>query len=123
MSKLNQCPGNALGTNHPADMQVLSANVGVSRFFGPNKLPFLHVDFLGAVEVDSGFHINIADLESFSRTVRPKTWSGVQHYVKDLRSRKVKIAFFSATPQGGGVALMRHALVRLSHLLGIDVKW
>lgn len=95
----------------------------VSRFFGPNKLPFLHVDFLGAVEVDSGFHINIADLESFSRTVRPKTWSGVQHYVRDLTSRKVKVAFFSATPQGGGVALMRHALVRFSHLLGVDVKW
>ncbi|RAO65083.1 uncharacterized protein BHQ10_001095 [Talaromyces amestolkiae] len=105
------------------DEQAESVSRKCIRFFGPNKLPFLHVDFLGAVEVDSGFHINIADLESFSRTVRPKTWSGVQHYVKDLTSRKVKIAFFSATPQGGGVALMRHALVRLAHLLGVDVKW
>jgi hypothetical protein len=35
----------------------------------------------------------------------------------------VKIAFFSSTPHGGGVALMRHALVRFSHSLGTDIKW
>lgn len=44
-------------------------------------------------------------------------------YVNKLRAAGTKMAFFSATPQGGGVALMRHALVRLSRLLSVDVKW
>lgn len=34
-----------------------------------------------------------------------------------------KISFINATPQGGGVAIMRHALIRLFKLLGIDVHW
>jgi len=34
-----------------------------------------------------------------------------------------KIAFFSATPQGGGVALMRHALVRFWDQLGVKLNW
>jgi hypothetical protein len=44
-------------------------------------------------------------------------------YADDLKDRKVKIAFFSATPQGGGVALMRHALLRFLHLLHVDAEW
>ena len=44
-------------------------------------------------------------------------------YAKELRGRKTKIAFFNSTPQGGGVALMRHALVRFLRLLNIDCKW
>lgn len=36
---------------------------------------------------------------------------------------KKKLVFFSATPRGGGVALMRHALMRLYKLLGIDASW
>jgi hypothetical protein len=37
------------------------------------------------------------------------TWNTMMHYAKILKKNKIKIAFFSATPQGGGVALMRHA--------------
>lgn len=37
--------------------------------------------------------------------------------------RGKKLSFFSATPQGGGVALMRHALMRLYRLAGIDAHW
>jgi len=44
-------------------------------------------------------------------------------YATDLRERQVKIGFFSSTPQGGGVALMRHALIRLLRLLGVDCTW
>jgi hypothetical protein len=83
----------------------------------------VHVGFRGLVDVDSGFHIHIANKASFRQTVRDKTWAAVQHYASDLRHRRVKIAFFSATPQGGGVALMRHALVRLAHQLDLDLKW
>lgn len=95
----------------------------MNRFFGPNNLPFVHVGFRGKVEVDSGFHVQLVDKNSFRQTVRPKTWAAVEHYAEDLKNRGVKIAFFSATPQGGGVALMRHALLRLAHTLDVDIKW
>lgn len=44
-------------------------------------------------------------------------------FVDSLKAKGIKIAFFSSTPQGGGVALMRHALVRLSKLLGVNLTW
>lgn len=34
-----------------------------------------------------------------------------------------RILFISATPQGGGVALMRHTLMTLYRLLGVDAHW
>lgn len=33
------------------------------------------------------------------------------------------LVFVSATPQGGGVALMRHSLMRLYRLLGVNASW
>lgn len=93
------------------------------RFFGPNNNPLLQVGIRGLVEVDSSFHIRIASLHDYEETVGSTTWAAVSHYASDLKNRKTKIAFFSATPQGGGVALMRHALVRFSDVLGIDVRW
>lgn len=83
----------------------------------------LQVGFMGLVEVDSDFHVSLTTLNDFKKTVSPRTWFAVEHYAADLKERKVKIAFFSSTPQGGGVALMRHALVRLSHSLGTDITW
>jgi hypothetical protein len=81
------------------------------------------VGFLGLVEVDKAYHIRIADLEDFKKTVSERTWSAVQHYADEMKRRKVRVAFFSSTPQGGGVALMRHALLRFSKVLGTDLKW
>lgn len=34
-----------------------------------------------------------------------------------------KLVFFNATPRGGGVALMRHALIRLLRLFEVDAQW
>ncbi len=34
-----------------------------------------------------------------------------------------RLLFINATPQGGGVALMRHALIRLLRLYNVDVHW
>lgn len=93
------------------------------RLFGPENLPLLQVGFGGLVEVDTGFHVRLTNIDDFEMTVSHKTWDAVEYYAKDLKDRKVKIAFFSATPQGGGVALMRHALVRFSHSLGTDIRW
>jgi hypothetical protein len=75
------------------------------------------------VEVDTAYRVRLADLSDFEDTVSDRSWSALQHYANDIKERKVKIAFFSSTPQGGGVALMRHALMRFSHCLGTDIKW
>lgn len=92
-------------------------------FFGPNNNPLLQVGYRGMVEVDAGFNIRLVSLHDYEKTVGHLTWKAVKHYASDLQDRKVKIAFFSATPQGGGVALMRHALVRFCHELGVDARW
>lgn len=47
----------------------------------------------------------------------------MQGYAQKLCEHKTKVAFFSSTPQGGGVALMRHALVRFSRLMKVDLTW
>ncbi len=73
--------------------------------------------------MDAGFHAQLATLSDYQRTVGERTWAAVQKFAKDLKDRKVKIAFFSSTPQGGGVALMRHALMRFSEALGTEMKW
>ncbi|KAJ5130537.1 Glycosyl transferase family 1 [Penicillium bovifimosum] len=99
------------------------ARKGVRFAFWTGQHPLLQVGFLGLVEVDTAYHVRTADLQDFRDTVSDRTWSAVQHYANDLKERKVKVAFFSSTPQGGGVALMRHALLRFSHCLGTDFKW
>lgn len=62
-------------------------------------------------------------LLDYEKTVGAATWAAINKYADDLKKRRIKIAFFSATPQGGGVALMRHAMVRFAKELGVDIRW
>lgn len=50
-------------------------------------------------------------------------WKRFMALATHLKESSVSVSFFSATPQGGGVALMRHALIRLWRLVGLDVRW
>lgn len=75
------------------------------------------------MEVDAGGIIRLCSLQDYQTTCSRESWDVLMLYVNKLRAAGTKMAFFSATPQGGGVALMRHALVRLSRLLSVDVKW
>lgn len=93
------------------------------RLFGPDNIPLLQVGLMGHVEVDTDFHVRLTNIEDFEKTVSAETWAAVKHYAADLKKRDIKIAMFSATPQGGGVALMRHSLVRFSHCLGTNIRW
>jgi ABC-type sugar transport system substrate-binding protein len=65
----------------------------------------------------------MTQLPDYEKTVGAATWAAINKYANDLKKRRVKIAFFSATPQGGGVALMRHAMVRFANVLGVDLRW
>ncbi|SCO80706.1 related to trehalose synthase (Ccg-9) [Fusarium oxysporum] len=94
-----------------------------AEFFGPSQAPALEIGSRGVVEVDAAFHVKLTRPLDYQTTVGPTTWSAVNKFANDLKKRRVKIASFSATPQGGGVALMRHALVRLAKVLGVDLEW
>ncbi|KAI0121329.1 glycosyltransferase family 4 protein [Xylariales sp. AK1849] len=91
--------------------------------FGPSLIPVLQVGWGGAVQVDAAFKAHLNTAKDHEKTVGDTTWNAVQHFANNLKEKKTKIAFFSATPQGGGVALMRHALVRFSKLLDVDLTW
>ena len=91
--------------------------------FGPSRAPLLQVGYRGIVDIDSDFQARILTVDNFESTCSPRTWSAMMTFVTSLKRHGTKIAFFSSTPQGGGVALMRHALVRIANLLGVDLKW
>lgn len=86
-------------------------------------VPLLQVGWRGAVQVDGGFQARLNTAEDHRNTVSAATWKSLMHYTKDIKDKKLRIGFFSSTPQGGGVALMRHALVRLSKILDVDLNW
>ena len=95
----------------------------VVRNFGPSLVPLLQVGFRGIVQIDAGFRAHLTTVQNHKDTCSAATWETTLTFAKRLRANKTKIAFFSSTPQGGGVALMRHALVRFARLLGVDLTW
>jgi hypothetical protein len=94
-----------------------------SRNFGPSLVPLLQVGWRGIVQTDAGFRAHLTTVQNHKDTCGHATWETMLAYAKKLRGNKTKIAFFSSTPQGGGVALMRHALVRFARLMGVDLTW
>ncbi|KAG0136204.1 hypothetical protein HOY82DRAFT_625859 [Tuber indicum] len=106
------------------------------RYFDDNHNPDLIFSFRNQVLLDADGAIKlVANLKEYENTVHSGTWDTVLKYAYQLRGYKngqtegdpqcppTKIAFFSATPQGGGVALMRHALVRFCSDLGVELNW
>ncbi|KIV95962.1 hypothetical protein, variant [Exophiala mesophila] len=67
--------------------------------------------------------IQLTTVDDYRRSVREPTWRAVQKYIKEVVDRKLRIVYFSATPQGGGVALMRHALLRFLKVQNVDIEW
>jgi len=107
-----------------ADEQADSVVRKLIMHFGPRHLIRVQIGFRNLVEVDEGGLVRIVDsLDDYRRTVRPPTWRALMKYTEEIKQMGTKIAFFSSTPQGGGVALMRHALIRLFRMLGVDAKW
>ncbi|KAI8142776.1 hypothetical protein BJV82DRAFT_614230 [Fennellomyces sp. T-0311] len=89
----------------------------------PGNLPRTCLGFRHEVEVDMNYRIHMNDLADYRDTVKSETWRVLEEMVAGYKQRKLKVSFFSSTPQGGGVALMRHALLRFLHLNGITVHW
>ncbi|SPJ76442.1 related to trehalose synthase [Fusarium torulosum] len=92
-------------------------------YFGPSQAPLLQVDFRGFVQTDVGFQACLTDLQNYKDTCSTPTWETMMTYAEKLRRDKTRIAFFSSTLQGDGVAPMRHALVRFARRVGVNVSW
>lgn len=93
------------------------------RLFGPNNQPLLSIENLNEVNVDVGGRAILSTEEQYKKSVGNKTWTATMQYARDLQRNEIKIAFFNSTPQGGGVALMRHALVRFARIAGVQLHW
>ncbi|GCE08549.1 glycosyltransferase [Dictyobacter aurantiacus] len=63
----------------------------------------------------------LTTLEEYRSTVTAEDFEMVQQLAHKFEGKR--LVFINATPQGGGVALMRHALIRLLRLLGVDAHW
>lgn len=65
----------------------------------------------------------LTNLEAYQMHATGKRFRILSALAQNFRDHHFKLIFISSTPNGGGVALMRHALIRLSRLLGIQVEW
>jgi len=84
------------------DEQADSAARKCIMYFGPNNNPRLTIGPRNQVTVDAAGKIHlIDDLDVFRKSVGQGTWNAVNKLADELREKKVKIGFFSSTPQGG----------------------
>ncbi|KAI0328121.1 trehalose synthase [Cubamyces sp. BRFM 1775] len=115
---------NKLPIPRTVDEQADSAARKCIMYFGPGNNPRLSIGSRNQVAVDAGGKIHlIDDIDEYRKSVHKGTWNSVIKLADELREKKIKIGFFSSTPQGGGVALMRHALIRFFNLLDVDAAW
>lgn len=75
------------------------------------------------MEIDASFRSHMCTIKDYKTTCGDRTWECMIKFAKSLKKRGTKVAFFSSTPQGGGVALMRHALVRFARVIGVNLTW
>ncbi|OBZ83263.1 Trehalose phosphorylase [Choanephora cucurbitarum] len=112
----------AVSADERASAAVRKAVMWLSPKY-PGNLPRISVGYRHEVEVDFNHSITMVNCLDYQKTVRKQTWDLFQNMVSQFKERNLKVSFFNSTPQGGGVALMRHALIRLLHLNGVDVHW
>ena len=94
--------GQKLPIPRTVDEQADSAARKCVMYYGPNNNPRLSIAARNQVAVDSGGKIHlIDDLEEYRKTVHVGTWNAVNKLADELREKKIKMGFFSSTPQGG----------------------
>ncbi|KAK7689152.1 hypothetical protein QCA50_007843 [Cerrena zonata] len=123
-NKLGTSVGNKLPIPRAVDEQADSAARKCIMYYGPGNNPRLSIGPRNQVTVDAGGKIHLVDdIDEYRKSVHPGTWRTVNKLADELREKKIKMGFFSSTPQGGGVALMRHAIIRFFNLLDVDCAW
>ena len=99
-------------------MKAKSAAAEVAKRFGYNHI--IDVSFDPERKVRT---VRLANLDSFRKTVGREDFRELRDLSEKFKSLGGTLYFFSSTPRGGGVAIMRHALIRLFRLLGVDANW
>lgn len=88
----------------------------VAAFFSKDNIASAQV--LPSNEVEAS---ELVTLDDYKKTAVKEDFDILAKLAREFKGKK--LIFLSATPQGGGVALMRHALIRFYELMGIDAHW
>ncbi|GAC1355031.1 MAG: hypothetical protein NVS4B11_20910 [Ktedonobacteraceae bacterium] len=88
----------------------------VASRFDENNIVHPHIMANREVEI-----AELVTLEDYQQTVSQAEFALLTKLAHAFEGKR--LVFISATPQGGGVALMRHALIRLMRLLNVDAHW
>ncbi|CAL1703743.1 unnamed protein product [Somion occarium] len=100
-TKLGASVGTRLPIPRTVDEQADSAARKCIMYFGPGNNPRLMIGPRNQVAVDSGGKIHLVDdIDEYRKTVHGGTWRTVNKLADELREKKIKMAFFSSTPQG-----------------------
>jgi alpha,alpha-trehalose phosphorylase (configuration-retaining) len=89
---------------------------GIASHFDTDNIVYPQIGPHQEVEV-----AELVSLDDYRRTTSPEDFARLCDLAQAFRGKKV--VFINATPRGGGVALMRHALIRLLCLLDVDAHW
>ena len=93
---------NKLPIPRTTDEQADSAARKCIMYFGPGNNPRLSIAARNQVAVDAGGKIHlIDDIDVYRDSVHKGTWNSVIKLADELREKKIKMGFFSSTPQGG----------------------
>jgi glycosyltransferase involved in cell wall biosynthesis len=95
-----------------------NAAIEVADRFKNNNLVDIKFDTKRKVVVEE-----LARSEEFKGTVSKEEFDLLIGLARKFKHQKGKLVFFSSTPRGGGVALMRHALIRFYRMLGVNAQW
>jgi len=91
---------------------------GVANKFDDNNLVRVNLSKNRQVNIPE-----LAELADYKKTVNDDEYKLLLSLAEDFKDKKLKMAFFNSTAYGGGVAIMRHSLIRLYRLLGLDISW
>ncbi|WVR09670.1 hypothetical protein IAU60_006745 [Kwoniella sp. DSM 27419] len=122
-------PSTSIFTKLPAPSTAASATAAITE--GVKHLhPATHSATTADVDptdhsvlVDCNNRVKLCSILQYQQSTSPELWDRFTSLASHLNQNNISISFFSATPQGGGVALMRHAMLRLWNLVGLNVKW
>lgn len=101
--------------HHSTDELIQSARVTASLFDRDLAVAPLIYDYNRVVPS------YLVSPKDYQQTVSYRQWKRLKDLAEELGGKKIR--FFSATPQGGGVALMRHALIRVMRMTKAEVSW
>lgn len=68
-------------------------------------------------------HDFLVDIETYNSMYDEHVVNLFENIIADFKKDKIKMAFINSTTQGGGVALMRHALIRFFNLYDLNIGW